>query len=38
MGGFIIFEGNNEHHTVSLDELEELLKNGKIGIREGDPG
>jgi hypothetical protein len=34
MGGFMIFEGDKEHHTVTPDELEELLKNGNIRITE----
>jgi hypothetical protein len=34
MGGFMIFEGNKEHHIVTTKDLDELLRNGVIRITE----
>jgi len=34
MGGFSVYDDNNEPHTITLRELGELLKNGEIKITE----
>jgi hypothetical protein len=34
MGGFAIFEGDDVHHVVVAEELDDLLKNGDISITE----
>lgn len=34
MGGFMVFEGDKEHHSVSPEELKKLLKEGAIRITE----
>lgn len=30
----MVFEGNKEHHTVTAEELDELLRNDEISITE----
>ena len=34
MGGFAIFEGDEVHHVVTAEELDDLLKNDEIRITE----